>query len=174
MKCLYLIFLGIIPQYLISQWNTLVSTHILKLENGCDYTIKVAQMMPDTAYNYVPVGDMMSFRDQLIHLSENLVWLSTTYLSENKQDFPYKKELLRTTPPDEIRHIVAKSCQTAKEHIHQMDTTSMMKTFNWGKSGHLNKVQFLNLIQDHQTHHRGQLVVYLRLRGIKPPKYTGW
>jgi hypothetical protein len=26
----------------------------------------------------------------------------------------------------------------------------------------------------HQTHHRGQLVVYLRLKGIKPPQYRGW
>jgi len=24
------------------------------------------------------------------------------------------------------------------------------------------------------THHRGQLVVYLRLNGILPPNYVGW
>jgi len=30
------------------------------------------------------------------------------------------------------------------------------------------------LLNDHQTHHRGQLVVYLRLNGIKPPAYIGW
>ncbi|OYY03206.1 MAG: DinB family protein, partial [Sphingobacteriia bacterium 35-40-5] len=35
-------------------------------------------------------------------------------------------------------------------------------------------VQFLNLIQDHQTHHRAQLIVYLRLNMLNPPNYTGW
>ena len=38
----------------------------------------------------------------------------------------------------------------------------------------LNKIQLLNLIQDHQTHHRAQLLVYARLNGIKPPPYKGW
>jgi len=174
MKSLYLIFLGVFPHCLISQWNTLVNTHILKLENGCDYTLEVAQLMPDTAYDYVPAEDMMSFKEQLLHVSENLVWLSSTYLSENKQLFAYKKEHFHEISPSETRRILLESCQIAEDHIRQLDTTTMMKNFNWGNTGSLHKVQFLHLIQDHQTHHRGQLVVYLRLKGIKPPKYTGW
>jgi uncharacterized damage-inducible protein DinB len=30
------------------------------------------------------------------------------------------------------------------------------------------------LMHDHHTHHRGQIIVYLRLNGLKPPKYVGW
>jgi len=41
-------------------------------------------------------------------------------------------------------------------------------------AGEKNKLQILNLLQDHVTHHRGQLAVYLNLKGIKPPAYTGW
>ena len=48
-----------------------------------------------------------------------------------------------------------------------------IKEFNWN-GGKLNKYQFLNLIQDHQTHHVGQLIVYLRINNIEPPKYIGW
>jgi uncharacterized damage-inducible protein DinB len=38
----------------------------------------------------------------------------------------------------------------------------------------MNKLQIINLINDHQTHHRAQLLVYLRLKGVKPPEYVGW
>lgn len=34
--------------------------------------------------------------------------------------------------------------------------------------------QILLLLHDHQTHHIGQVIVYLRLKGIKPPAYVGW
>lgn len=54
-----------------------------------------------------------------------------------------------------------------------MQATSLTKEFDW--SGRkLNKIQFLNLIQDHQTHHRAQLLVYLRLNNLTPPRYSGW
>ncbi|WP_374662973.1 DinB family protein [Parasegetibacter sp. NRK P23] len=38
----------------------------------------------------------------------------------------------------------------------------------------MSKLQIINLLSDHQTHHRGQLLVYLRLCGLTPPKYVGW
>ncbi|MDT8346268.1 MAG: DinB family protein, partial [Flavobacteriaceae bacterium] len=41
-------------------------------------------------------------------------------------------------------------------------------------AGEKTKIQILNLLHDHVTHHRGQLVVYLNLKEIKPPRYTGW
>jgi uncharacterized damage-inducible protein DinB len=41
-------------------------------------------------------------------------------------------------------------------------------------AGPKTKLQILNLMQDHVTHRRGQLIVYLNLNDIQPPKYTGW
>jgi uncharacterized damage-inducible protein DinB len=41
-------------------------------------------------------------------------------------------------------------------------------------AGPITRRQILILMHDHQTHHLGQLIVYLRLKGIKPPDYIGW
>ena len=41
-------------------------------------------------------------------------------------------------------------------------------------AGPKSKLQILNLLQDHLSHHRGQLIVYLNLNNIKPPSYIGW
>ncbi len=34
------------------------------------------------------------------------------------------------------------------------------------------KRQVLLLLADHITHHRGQMLVYMRLNGLKPPRYV--
>ena len=47
-------------------------------------------------------------------------------------------------------------------------------TFIYAQIGGQSVYQFLNLIQDHQAHHVGQIIVYLRLNTIEPPKYIGW
>jgi uncharacterized damage-inducible protein DinB len=41
-------------------------------------------------------------------------------------------------------------------------------------AGQMTRRRILLLLTDHVTHHRGQLVVYLRLNNIKPPRYRGW
>ncbi|HEA31501.1 MAG TPA: hypothetical protein ENH91_16165 [Leeuwenhoekiella sp.] len=40
-------------------------------------------------------------------------------------------------------------------------------------AGEKSKLQILNLMQDHVTHHRGQLVVYLNLKEINSLGYLG-
>jgi uncharacterized damage-inducible protein DinB len=30
------------------------------------------------------------------------------------------------------------------------------------------------LLQDHATHHRAQVLIYMRLLGLEPPRYRGW
>jgi uncharacterized damage-inducible protein DinB len=41
-------------------------------------------------------------------------------------------------------------------------------------AGPMKKRRVFFLLTDHVTHHRGQLVVYLRLNDITPPRYRGW
>lgn len=40
--------------------------------------------------------------------------------------------------------------------------------------GTVSKEAILLTMDNHLSHHRGQLVVYLRLLGIKVPSYIGW
>ncbi|MDZ4709681.1 MAG: DinB family protein [Saprospiraceae bacterium] len=46
-----------------------------------------------------------------------------------------------------------------------MDDSELL---NRGKSNEL-KISWINKAFEHQTHHRGQCVIYLRLPGIEPP-----
>ncbi len=115
----------------------------------------------------------MSFGEQLIHISQNLYWLSSTYIAETSNPFHSTKEQLSKLGKDSIISLVKNAYDYAINSITKMDIKTLPKEFKFDGEN-LNKYQFLNLIEDHQTHHRGQLIVYLRLNGIKPPSYIGW
>lgn len=151
----------------------LVQSHVEKLKNAKEYTLKLAEIMPESNYDFKPVADEMSFKEQIVHIGKNLYWLSSTFISEtpdlNKNQSVIAKDLTK----DQVIDFVAGAYEFAGQAIMNLRSESLSKEFAFsGKK--LNKFQFLNLIQDHQTHHRAQLIVYLRLNMLNPPNYTGW
>ena len=129
--------------------------------------------MPESRYSFKPMPDEMSFGEQLIHLSQNLYWLSSTYIGKVPNPLHSTKEELSTLSKDSIISLIRNAYDYAIRSISDLDNKTLLKEFKFS-SRNLNKYQFLNLIEDHQTHQRGQLIVYVRLNNIKPPKYIGW
>ena len=148
-----------------------LEVNILKLKNAKNYTLKVAELMPEEKYNYKPSSEEMDFGKQLLHISENLCWLSSAYLSTNKNILtePDKNK----TTKKEILTVVAKAYDFAINVLQNFDIKTCTDTVKFF-AGPMNKLQIINLLHDHQTHHRAQLLVYLRLNGIVPPAYVGW
>ena len=100
-----------------------------------------------------------------------MTWLAGDYLAKQKFNHPLKgkKELT----PVEIIELLNASLAFAQEAIAHTspDSLSVTKSFF---AGPMSRRQIIALMHDHHTHHRGQLLVYLRLNGIKAPKYRGW
>jgi uncharacterized damage-inducible protein DinB len=142
-----------------------------KLEHAKEYTLRVADLMPEESYAFKPTPDEMSFGEQLLHLSANMGWLCSSYLGNLKN--PVTKADSKSQKKEDIITVLNKTYDfvlNALKHfnpVHLADTVSFF-------AGPMNKLQIINLLNDHQTHHRGQLLVYLRLNGIKPPDYVGW
>ncbi len=152
--------------------DQIVEAHASKLQGAKEYTLQVAALMPDSLISYSPVEGEMAFGEQLVHLADNLFWLSSSYVSEKPNPVTTKADA-KNMSKEEIVAYVTRAYNFAIESIRNMDPESLTKEFDWNNSK-LNKIQFLNLIQDHQTHHRAQLLVYLRLNQVTPPRYRGW
>ena len=156
-----------------AQDSLLIKSHITKMSNAKTYTLQVADLMPENLYGFKPVEGEMSFIEQLVHIGKNLYWLSSTYISE-KEDPVKKMELnLNSLTKEQVMQFVSEAYDYAVSSFRTVDVNLLSKDFKWS-GGKMNKIQFMNLIQDHQTHHRGQLMVYLRLNKLQPPKYIGW
>jgi len=139
-----------------------------KWQNSKEYLIAIAEQMPDSLYNYKPTEREMSFAEQLEHINGNMEWLATTYFD--------KKEAEVSTSANAKERIIANlesSFDHIQEAIKSYPETKLEESVAFF-AGEKSRLQILNLLQDHITHHRGQLIVYLNLNGLKPPQYTGW
>lgn len=168
---LFLSFLFILPASLFAQTNdSLLSQLARKWNNAKEYTLQTAEMMPEEFYDFKPMPEERSFKEQLLHTAQNIQWLSSTYLfAETKQmakDTAYKTKA-------EIIKILSDAYDEGMEAHQKIKTSQLDETVSFF-AGPMSRRQILLLLHDHQTHHLGQLVVYLRLKGIKPPAYVGW
>ncbi|SDW10088.1 Uncharacterized damage-inducible protein DinB (forms a four-helix bundle) [Lutibacter oricola] len=169
LKVVFFIITFMIFNNLQSQ-NTVKSAFLLKWENSKNYLLKIAESMPEEYYSFKPTERQMNFEDQLLHIRQNMLWLSTTYFTKNNKEKPSK--INPKTKQETINALTTSFNEVSKiiSTISEKDLTIEVDFFAGPKS----KLQILNLLQDHVTHHRGQLIVYLNLNNIEPPKFSGW
>ena len=150
--------------------DNFLKEYILKWQNSAQYTIEVAEAMPEDKYDYKPNADVRSFREQVVHIMSNMVWLSESYLSPAKFGGDLKRKDLSK---DEIVQLLRQATIFAENAVKGLDTKDLEEQVDF-YAGPMSKRQILVLMSDHMTHHRGQIIVYVRMNGIKPPRYRGW
>ena len=174
MKILLSILLLSFSFFGIAQSNQLlINSHLEKFKNAKSHTLAMADKLPEDKYDFKPVKEEMSYKEQLVHIGENIYWLSSTYIKEEPIPSNVKKGNSNEMSKKQVMQFLNDAYEYGLKAMVELDEKSLSKEFNWN-GGKLNKYQFLNLIQDHQTHHVGQLIVYLRINNIEPPKYIGW
>jgi uncharacterized damage-inducible protein DinB len=141
------------------------------------YTLAVAEAMPEEKYAYKPVEDENSFAYQLVHMANNMYGISSKLIRNEAapidlKSFETKVKENKISKKEIIEHLSNAFDYTAETFAQMTDKTLEEELDYWG--GHSTKRKIVFLLNDHQTHHRGQLIVYLRLNGIKPPAYIGW
>jgi uncharacterized damage-inducible protein DinB len=143
-----------------------------KWKSATEYTQKVMDVMPHKHFGFKPMKDEMSFEEQLLHMANNMNWLGATYLTSKPAPSTIKLEA-----KGKSRKEVMQDLNNSMAYIHDIlsnfDSNKLDELVDF-PAGKLTKRQIITLLNDHQTHHRAQLLVYLRLKGEKPPAYVGW
>ena len=150
--------------------DSLINDLAIKWKNAKAYTLQMAQMMPEENYGFKPVPEEMSFGKQLLHIADNINWLSSAYLFGNK---PAENADTSSLNKQAIINTVSAAYDSAYAAQLRLTEKQLNETVDFF-AGSKTRRQILILLHDHQTHHDGQLIVYLRLKGIKPPDYVGW
>jgi hypothetical protein len=92
MKFILTILLFSVPIAGIAQTNQmLIESHMIKFKNAKTYTLSIAEKLNEDKFDFKPVKEEMSFKEQLIHIGENIYWLSSTYIKEDIN--PIKKKI---------------------------------------------------------------------------------
>ena len=141
--------------------------------NAKAYTLEVAEAMPEEHYGFKPMDEEMSFGEQIWHMAGNIYGLTARYVCDPPRASPLDGQKAAGRSKKEITDTLAAAFDYAAARVAELQPAQSADTVNFF-AGPKNRLTILNLLNDHQAHHRGQAVVYLRLKGIKPPRYIGW
>lgn len=126
--------------------------------------IDVAEAMPEEKYDFKPVPDVSSFREQLVHLS-TLVQRRIDAVKGTKTEAAHKT----MTKAEAISHL-KQTLQTGKEQFASLTEAQMLERVKPVRGDQM-VTRFAFWMEPFYgiRNHHGQLVVYLRLNGIVPP-----
>lgn len=148
----------------LAQQDNFIEDYLERFENSRKYVIAVAELMPEDNYNFKATPESMSFAENLLHIGYAADWHSQSLLGGRES---------RVWQTDKVYKVANKS---KKEMIATINKTfdeavALIKAFNTSQFDdqldyfglNRSKRQIFSLLADHITHHRGQMLVYLRL-----------
>lgn len=158
---------------LFAQQNDFIKDYLERLENSRNYLILVAETMPEGKYEFRASPESMSFAENLMHIGFAMDWHSQSLLGgRESRDWNTDTEFkVSKKSKEEMIAIIDKTFNETIKLILQFDTSHMNDGLDYFGLNRT-KRQIFMLLADHITHHRGQMLVHMRLNGIVPPRYV--
>lgn len=138
---------------------------IKHLQTSKEFTVKVAEAMPASDYDFKLTPAQMSFAQQMTHLSQGLTYFLSAFKGEKPN--PGKPASMSK---DDVIAFIKTSFDKAISEVSSLTPEQLTKTYNSGE-GSMTGIELLMGALDHTTHHRASAEMYLRAKGIKPPDY---
>lgn len=132
------------------------------------YTKAYLDAMPEDGYSFKPTPEMRTFAAQMLHLSDGNYGIVVTATGKANPNGKVSLEKTVTQTKEATTKAVMDSYDFVIGAIEGMTAEQLQQTMKMGGKD-LAKATLITKAFEHQTHHRGQTVVYLRLKGITPP-----
>jgi uncharacterized damage-inducible protein DinB len=146
-----------------------LSQMVADWQRAKEYTKEYLDAMPEEGISYKPGTDIRSFGEQMLHIaSANFAFASAATGKAN----PYQgKDLEKMTDfktKAALSKIVLESYDFVLSALNATNESTFGEKVKFFKF-EMTREQAFNKAFEHQTHHRGQTTVYLRMKGVKPP-----
>ncbi len=133
------------------------------------YTDEYMNAVPADKYDFKAQDSIRSFAQQLLHLAGGNYALGGAGIGK-ESPLPRRnlEQAKSANSKDSVMYFVRSSYDFIISGIKAMDGSKFeekAKLFNFEES----RTVWLAKVFEHQTHHRGQLTIYIRMMGIKPP-----
>jgi uncharacterized damage-inducible protein DinB len=140
-------------------------------QRNMDYSMAIAEAMPETHYGFRPTGEAMSFQEHFLHIVDNISSL-TAIITGDRKSF-YNKDEISELEKDAVLEILDRANSYVLDLIREASIEMVNEEIEF-RGVPMTKENIFYLLRDHQAHHRAQCLVYLRLKGGKAPGYVGW
>ena len=135
------------------------------LTTSRDFTLKVADQMPEADYGFKLTPPQMSFAEQMVHLAQDQAGLLAPFSGETpKQAKP------ASMSKKDVMAFVRQAYDQSIAMVSKLTPAQISKTYQ-GFEGSMTGLELLMFVLDHSTHHRASAEMYLRAKGIAPAEY---
>ncbi|MDP8981382.1 MAG: DinB family protein [Acidobacteriota bacterium] len=136
-----------------------------------EYTLAVFDKMPEEQLAFRPTPEQWTFAQQFTHIADGSLLIAAPLHGDKAV---YTGAAPRQLARAELRQHLEHSFTYVAEAIQRLpDDAAGEQRIEFLGGEKLLKRELCYRLLDHVAHHRGQAIVYLRLKGITPPEYPG-
>lgn len=152
------------------QLSSMIKDQMVKdWERAKAYTKEYLDVMPADKYSFRAQDSIRTFAQQMLHLASANIGLGSNGTGKERIWQGRRIEAaISAQSADSVKYFVMTSYDFVIDGIKNMDPSKLEEKF---KAGNFEESRFawLEKAFEHQTHHRGQTTIYIRLVGVKPP-----
>jgi uncharacterized damage-inducible protein DinB len=146
------------------------SQFIKDWERAKAFTIDYMNTMPASKYSFKATDSIRNFAQQMLHLAQvNIITIAFVAGETNIIGDRVLENSKTAQSKDSVMYYVVASYDLVTDGIKKMNITSLNEKVKFGNQQET-KYAWLLKAFEHQTHHRGQTTVYIRLAGLHPPQ----
>ena len=150
--------------------NEKQATMVADWERAKAYTLDYINAASEEAITSRPTAEMRTFAQQYLHICEaNFGIIAGATGKQSPYGFGALEKSDQYNTKAALSKVVAESYDFVIAGVKEMNETKFAETFHLFKWDLTKEAAFQKAFE-HQTHHRGQTTVYLRVKGIKPPE----
>ncbi|MDB5243253.1 MAG: damage-inducible protein DinB [Spirosoma sp.] len=149
--------------------TTTVAQMVTEWQRAKEFTKEYLEAMSEEGTNYKPTPEVRTFAEQMLHLANGNFNFAAAASGKTN---PYQGKNLEKMDEFKTKAALAKVVLEsydftidALKTVTDAQMTDQVKVF--GQS--LSRETAFAKEFEHQTHHRGQTTIYIRMKGIKPP-----
>lgn len=139
-------------------------------ERAKTYTKEYLDAMPESGYALKPTPEMRSFAQQMLHLTDANYGFVSAATGEKSPVGMGESEKTTDISKGNVTKLVMSGYDFVINGIKKMTPAQLNESVKVFGRFDMTKGMAVAKCFEHQTHHRGQTTVYIRLAGAKPPQ----
>lgn len=164
--CLFSLVFGAI---FVGQAQTAIDAMVKDWERAKAYTLEYLEAMPSDKYDFKATANVRSFAQQMLHLTDANYGFTSAATGIESPIGMGESEKSTDTSKENVTQLVTAGYDFVIKGIKGMEERELSETIQLFGRFEMTKAQALAKLFEHQTHHRGQTTIYLRLAEITPP-----
>lgn len=146
-----------------------ISSLVSDWERAKTFTLEYLEAMPADKYNLKPTPEMRTFAQQMLHLTDANYGFTAAATGATVPKGAAGAEKSADQSKASVVKQVTSGYDFVIANLKTMTPEKLSENVTLFGRFEMTKGKALEKLFEHQTHHRGQTTIYIRLAGVTPP-----